>query len=636
MWGITAEEWHKFVEEFLSAKKAQLNKHLQTYPFSKLDKKDKEYIASDIFFYEFINNGAFLGSTGNLNIIDNVLQKNNGDFRNVTLVSPIQYLVFIALGGHLAKKIKQNQQSIDSFYAGNFETGDLYYAESYKEFSIKTEELGNNYDYYFKFDFTNFFPNLNLALLFHRIQEMVPEEDPRSLMIYQNLLEFFGEGKFPVIDGNPGLSFIATRCYLNQFDNEVSKKIMNNPNILDFHIVRYVDDTYIFFSCGQIDLAKEDIQIIVQDVSESSKLNLNHMKQNFGIGNKVSDEVEQNLYDYVVNGENIEYDQYYSKKNLEDLFQNLFLLDRDASFNDIENTFINAFRSEFNFTYTEVWNWYLYEHPEYFEDMRVKNYFFKLIMNKNYLFRFYSKQFVRMLINTRNEQMIKNFLNNTFVRHRSHHLAKYQRLMMLEYLINTNFKHSDLMRVLQDESPHVYEYINEYCLGNWLTKKRDNLSVNYEKVDEFTERSKKDYVLNYQYFMAEFFSNKSMILEEFAYYKNYFDRKSSYLFAALDIDGVYKRNKNGHPISWGFTYRKDNETKELRKLDIDPDLVDGVERAYQLRNQNPVSHASAEALLREDLKTTDLKECIVAMDNVIGLLSEKVTDKYRLKNNLKF
>lgn len=626
VWNITFAEWHEFVEDFLNIKNNRLNKHLQTYPFSTLSQTDKEYISGHAFFENFIENGAFLGSRENLRIIDNVLQKNNGDFRNVTLVNPIQYLVFIVLGGHLSKIIKPSYRYIDSFYAGNFETGQLYYAESYKRFSIKAKELGSVHDHYYKIDFTNFFPNLNLALLFSNIQRMAPEEDPKSLMIYQNMLEFFGSGSFPIVDGNPGLSFIATKCFLSQFDDVIVKALMENLNILKFHIVRYVDDAYIFFSCNDLAVAKNEIQVIVQDAAKLCKLNLNHSKQKFGNGTNISYEVAQNLYDYEVNGVDVKYEQYYNEQNLETLFQDLFALKRDASFNEIEETFINSFKSDFNFTYTEVWNWYLYDHPAYFENMRVKNSFFKLAAKKNYLFRFYAKQFVRMLINTRSSHGIKKFLNDTFVRQRSRKLTGYQGLMVLEYLISTNFHHEDLMGILHDENPCLYEYIDNYCLTNWVIEEEDAAFSQNGESNEFIERSKHDYVLNYQYFMSTFFENKAMILERFAYYKNYFDRKIAFLFAALDIDGSYKKSKESHPISFGFTYRENIVSKELTKLGVESDLIENISKAYELRNQNPVSHASAEVFLDSDLKTTDLVECLGAMNKVIELLYEKLND----------
>ena len=86
------------------------------------------------------------------------------------------------------------------------------------------------------------------------------------------------------------------------------------------------------------------------------------------------------------------------------------------------------------------------------------------------------------------------------------------------------------------------------------------------------------------------------------------------------------KSKESHPISFGFTYRENIVSKELTKLGVESDLIENISKAYELRNQNPVSHASAEVFLDSDLKTTDLVECLDAMNKVIELLYEKLND----------
>ena len=619
MWNITFEEWHETTENFLSISSNKLNKHLQTYPFSILSENDKNYLTSKDFFVRFIKNGKFLGSDKDLVVINNLLQKNNGNFRSVSLVSPIIYLVFIAMGGHLSNAMNQDSEHVESFYAGNFDTGELYYAKNYKAFSIRAKEFGSVYDYYLKLDVTNFFPSLDLPLLFEEIQKNIPMEDLRSLMLYRNLLEYFGNGKFPVIDGNPGLSFIATNCYLSKFDNELSKNIKKSSNILRHRIIRYVDDTYIFFDCEELPVAKEELSIITQDVSDSCKINLNYEKQKWGRGENVSDDVEQNLYDYEVNGEDIQYGNYYNEDNLKVLFKRLMSLNRESKREDIELAFSDAFRGEFDFKYTEILNWYLYDRPAYFQREDVSSIFFKITNEKNYLFRYYAKQFTRMLINTRSQKAIKKFLNDTFVLHRKSHLAKYQILMIKEYLLTTNFKHMDLLEVLREENSEIYSFINKYCLNNWVNKYD---KINYK--NKFIEKLDNDYILNYQFFMFNFYKKKTMLLEEYAYFKNYFDRKIAYLFAALDVNGTYKKSKKNHPISWQFTYNEGNVIKSLEKFEVSKELMERIRNAYDLRNKNPISHASSEVLLDDSLRADDFNECITAMKNVMEILSTSI------------
>lgn len=615
MWNITYEEWKEFVEAFLNTPNNKLNKHLQTYPFSKLTENQKIYLTSEDFFNSVIKNGQFFGPDGNLNVVGNILQKNNGDLRNVTLVTPIQYLIFIVLGGHLAKRIVINAGYSMRYCAGDLYSNDLYYANSYKEFTVNVKMQGAMYSHFYKNDFSNFFGNIDLSLLFDRIQELVPEEDPRTLLIFRNLIEYFGNGRFPTIDGNPGLSFIATECYLSLFDEKLyaSMEKFLEPN--SFSIVRYVDDTYIFFDCSDHDYAriKNEIETSFQEIMKQLHLDCNHAKQKFGTGEDVTTEIRQSIYDYETQVKDINYGDYFDRENLENLFNNLLELDDRAGFDEVEKIFENSFYDEnFKFHYTEVLNWYIYEKSEYFRDDNIIKLLFQLAKEKYYLFRFYSKQFVRMLINTKEDRLIKSFLNDTFIINRSKGSSRYQILMILEYLLATNFHHNDLKLILKEYSSVIYEYILNYCDGQFV-------QIMENETTGFTLMAKSDYALNFLWFMSKFYERKSMILEEYAYYKNYFDRKLSYLFAQLGIQGVTKKNKK---ISWQYTYDSKRVVKTLKKLEFEEDICKMVSDSYQLRNHNPVSHASSELLEQGSLKTSELIKSMKTLEKVINMLND--------------
>lgn len=176
-----------------------------------------------------------------------------------------------------------------------------------------------------------------------------------------------------------------------------------------------------------------------------------------------------------------------------------------------------------------------------------------------------------------------------------------------------------MLEVLREENFEVFSFIKRYCLNNWVNK--------YDKVDfknEFIGKLDNDYILNYQFFMFNFFKKKTMLLEEYAYFKNYFDRKMTYLLAALDVSGTYKKSKKNHPISWQFTYNERNVIKSLEKFKINEELREEIRKAYDLRNKNPISHASSEVLLDDSLRADDFNECITAMKNVIEILSTKI------------
>lgn len=615
MWNITYEEWEEFVRAFLNTPNNKLNKHLQTYPFSKLNENQKKYLISEEFFNSVVKNGQFFGPDGNLNVVGNILQKNNGDLRNVTLVTPTQYLIFIVLGGHLAKRIDENSEYSLRYCAGNLYSNDLYYANSYKEFTVNVKMQGAMYSYFYKNDFSNFFGNIDLSLLFNRIQELIPEEDPRTLLIFRNLIEYFGNGRFPTIDGNPGLSFIATECYLSLFDEKLYASMEKFLEPKDFSIIRYVDDTYIFFDCSDHDYAriKNEIETSFQEIMKQLRLDCNHAKQKFGTGEDVTTEIRQSLYDYETQGKDIDYGDYFDRGNLENLFSNLLKLNDRAGFDEVEKIFEDSFYDvNFKFHYTEVLNWYIYDKSEYFQDKKVIKLLFRLATEKYYLFRFYSKQFVRMLINTKEDKLVKKFLNEAFVINRSKGSSRYQVLMILEYLLATNFHHADLKLILKEYSSVIYEYILNYCDGQFV-------QIIENETTGFTSMSKSDYALNFLWFMSKFYEKKSMILEEYAYYKNYFDRKLSYLFAQLGIQGVAKKSGK---ISWNYTYNSGSVVKALEKLGIEENIRKIVGNSYQLRNHNPVSHASSELLEQDSLKTSELIKSMKTLEEVINILND--------------
>lgn len=609
VWGIEYEEWKKIVEAFFNISNNKLNKHLQTYPFSILSNEQKGVFSSRSFFDDNIKNGRFLGSKGELNCTDSLLQKNNGDLRSVTLVTPLQYLIFTVIGGHLAKKITENKEISTRYYAGNFEKKDLYYASSYKKFTLSVKKDSTSYDYYFKTDFSNFFPSIDISLLFNKIQELVPDEDPRTLLIFRHLIEYFGNGKYPIVDGNSGLSFIATECFLSKFDEKLYYEMKFFEKVTDFNIVRYVDDTFIFFDCSKEDYGhvKNNIENVFQDITSEFHLNCNHEKQKFGNGEEANDDIRQKLYDYEQGNEEIKYDDYFKQSNLEELLKNLLEMTPEKNFSDLKQIFKNSLTiSNFKFHYSEILNWYLYEKSQYFEEPIIYQKIYKLSENANFIFKYHSKQFMRMIINTRDKTTIKKVLNDTFINNRENRLYRYQTIMILEYLLATNFKHSDLKKILKEKSSGIYEYIINYCENYFLPT--------VKKTEEV-----KDYKLNFLWFMSCYYKKKSMVLEEYAYHKNYFDRKITYIFKDLGVQEVCKKGK----ISWQYTYSVGNVVKQLRNYKVDQDLIEKVKRAYKLRNENPVNHASSELLNDKKLDSSELKSLINALDNVISLLEKK-------------
>lgn len=280
LYGISYSEWEHYVSLLLNEPSNNLNKYIQTYPFSTLSKNEKEVLVSEKFYEQNIASGSFL-SEKNLIRTETVMTKNDGSLRNVTVVTPIVYLVLLTIGGHIYENMKSNECDYSQkFYSGSFIQGRFNYSESYKEFTMTALSQENQYHYYFKTDISNFYSSINLDVLFSRIENMIDINSPRELLFFKTLLEYIGQGRFPTVTDNTGLSYIATICYFYDFDKELNFKLSNDEFIESFYLVRYVDDLYIFFNCDNDKKSRveDNIKTFLQNTASDSFLNTSFVK----------------------------------------------------------------------------------------------------------------------------------------------------------------------------------------------------------------------------------------------------------------------------------------------------------------------------------------------------------------------
>ena len=623
IFGITYNDWKTFVGAYLAQGNNYMKNYIYSYPLSKLIPEDKKRLLSEGFFNSYIASGLFLNDI-ELKKYNTIAPKNNGDFRNITLVSPIIYLVFITIGGHLAKQNDSSRKYDWISYAGNYKKNEMSYAPSYKKFSLATLGLQKSYRYYFKTDIASFYSMLNMGMLFNEIQISCKNESARSLMFYRKFLEYFGNGRFPVVSDNVGLSYIATVIYLRKFDEMLKENIENDSLIFDYQILRYVDDLYIAFNCDQSNYNKvsKHLKRYLQEVASKMKLKLNFQKQKVTETKNISDDVYANVYDYMANDEDIRYSDRYDESQIIKLIDNLLELPDDVSHEDIEKTIINVLDDhKFGFYYTEVLNWYIYKNRSVFTNSRIIDGLDRLL-EKIDIFENFPKQFGRMIINTEDDNLIRKYLNKIFTLFRTNPTPKFIEFLAKEYLLAHNFKHHDLKEYICIHSPELYQYITTYCEGNYSIPKTRNYNNNY------LERMNNDPILNYLWFRYKYAKNESENLEEFAYYKNYFDRRLTYFFAAMGESGVI--SKKGK-ISFQQTYNvqnvkkvlKDWKTKGFNYSDEDEEKLIEI---YRTRNKNPVSHASSE-LLYENGTFFELSGYIQFLDDLLNRVKKFVVNE---------
>ena len=69
-----------------------------------------------------------------------------------------------------------------------------------------------------------------------------------ELLLIKELLLYCGNGDYPIIENSMASSYMATVVYLDEIDTELHEFIQTSvKDIIDFRIIRYVDDMYILF-----------------------------------------------------------------------------------------------------------------------------------------------------------------------------------------------------------------------------------------------------------------------------------------------------------------------------------------------------------------------------------------------------
>lgn len=98
MFGISYETWKEICEMYFDIPQGSLKAYLQWFPFTKLSEDDKEKIKSNDFFDRYIDSGGFVIFPEVMRRSENFVQKEDGSFRNASLVSPLLFLVIQAIG----------------------------------------------------------------------------------------------------------------------------------------------------------------------------------------------------------------------------------------------------------------------------------------------------------------------------------------------------------------------------------------------------------------------------------------------------------------------------------------------------------------------------------------------------------
>ena len=258
------------------------------------------------------------------------------------------------------------------------------------------------------------------------------------------------------------------------------------------------------------------------------------------------------------------------------------LIDENFSSDDIE------------FTPSEVFNYFIYENDAKMQSEVVIKEVIDLVDQSISFISLDPKRLTVMIVKTHSGKAIKSFLNQLFKRDRASKWNSYDTTIAISYLIQSEFRHIDLLNIIARRHPKLYDYYSNNCKNSFL---KGLESSNTYKLSEVIAHDSK---AHYLYFMYLCELKRENHMAAFAYFKNFFDRTTA------DFDFIFSHNQQNRKPNYKRFY------KESAFLDFYKDIDNSkmiIQEAHKIRNANPLSHSSSE-LLDNKNTTIDLQKNI--------------------------
>lgn len=577
--GISYESWKETCDMYLStvtdiSLRRSFAMYLQLYPFTRITSVDKTIISSKDFYNNFIKSGAVLHNDSVLRRSSNFILKNNGGFRDAQLLSPIMFLILQAIGVEICKRYRQKRESdenIVAFYAGNFSDHKSLYKSQYQEFSKWNNYYAEEYPYFIKTDLSDYFSNIKFDKLLDLINNNVqPKFTPIQQKTIIDILNYCGDGKFPLVQNSTASSFLATIVYLDIIDVKLGSFIKKLPNIEDYKLIRYVDDLYIWLKPkteSNLNQEYNDIRAEYSSLLNSYGLTLNAKKTGLYTGSDIDEKLKWSIYNDVVNEQGNAVETYLDNKNwtenvnkfIASLFEKKF--DNTLTKESFQEIIDSSFKSGdiVGISGDEIFKRIIYDHSEYLQDDFVIENMSSLLLRQGISTFYMSPQILTtMVLNTcpgRSKNMaVKSLLNQLFIRNKNQVINRYDIVITLQYLLNTDFNHYDLKEKIINRNEHsLYLYIKKFCCQNFLIDfKKCNDYVHFKIING----DWKTYYLYFNYYVE---ISKKQYMEAYAYFKT-------------------------------------KQLKKFYKTIIGENVEKTLEKAGKLRNKNPLVHSSVEML----------------------------------------
>lgn len=622
MFGISINQWREICNMYIKPPSANINilsSYLQWYPYFRISNNyDKQHIISKEFFNKYIKNGNCLLYPSVTFKDKNYILKSDGTFRNATLLSPLLYLLLQCIGKTIFEKYSSSRpDDIVVFYGGDYQSGDAHYKSSYHNFYNAVNDASSEYRYYIKTDIKDFYDNINLDLLLSIIDSKIntPNQQisPSQLYLYKRFFSYCGDGRFPLVENSICSSYLSTIIYLEEIDivlfAYLSSKLKSTIN--RFKMIRYVDDLYIFFDSNEsfTTIKKESIDILnkYNSILKDYGLSLNFSKCILKEITSEDNDILFSLYD--------DWRLQYSESE-QDPFPYGILHFLRALNNKITESHSLTF-TEYNDLVSTVYNSksILHQPQEIFNNLvycglynsqkdEVTSILDNIVSQDITYLHLDPKRLMYLILQTRDGKLIRLVLNSLFTRKRLNLWNYYDSALVINYLLQRNFCHEDMMNIINFELPKLYYYSEKFCDTSLLSTLTDENAELYNISKIIGEDQK----VSYLYFMYKCEESLGNFMEAFAYFKTFFDRVTA------DI-----RCRHNETVKYEKYYNRKELIKIYSKYERGEEII---VYTMDLRNHNPIAHASSE-LLDDTSSTIQLKQ---AQKDLWGLLIQYCND----------
>ena len=617
MFNIEYEAWENVCSAYFKLNENTKKAYLQFFPLTKISKIEEEHLKSESFFNNYIKDLTFAIVEECFFRTNNFLQKGDGSFRDSSLVSPILFLVLQTLGYKIYNLYEQERnENIEVYYAGNYNELDVMYKKSYDEFYNSINSKKNDFDYYLKTDLSNFFSNINVNILVEKIDKNCNKKGNKitinssELKVLKDILEYAGFGKFPTIENSVATSFLATNVYLDEIDNYIYDYISKNKNEDSFKMIRYVDDLYILFNSNKINKNTKDLCNELRNqyssILKKYGLALNNKKFTFTKIENIENELKKSLYSENIDIKDNSFKNFPDESFYQFITKLASILDNDYITIEEYSELINEYFYDENIEYTpiEIFNYFIYGSDIIGKNKKLSDSICQLIEKDISFISLDPKRLTTLVLKTKNGRAIRSLLNSLFKRSRNNHWNTYDTSIAVHYLIQRGFEHSDLINILGENESDLKNFYDYFCKNSFMKIFENKLNKVINKlIPIITGKEKKKTYFLYLMYKAE--KEKNNTLSEFNFFKNYFDRVTAHL------EFKYSSEKLKNPNFRKF-YKEQELCKFYNCIDCSKDVL---EKAHNIRNANPLSHASAELL--EKYTTEEIKRNIEDLNGLI-------------------